>query len=205
MAGPSIEFWQQRFESGLTPWDRGAPHPQLKSWLSQRLLEPGQQVLVPGCGRGHELLVMAEAGLDAVGLDYTPAAVELAQQRLQHAGLAQRARVEQADVLAWMPERPVERIYEQTCLCALHPDQWQPYARQLRAWLQPGGLLLALFMQARRDSAAQGRVEGPPYHCDINAMRALFPAEHWDWPAPPYADIGHGQGWTELAVPLKRR
>ncbi len=205
MAGPSIDFWQQRFESGLTPWDRGAPHPQLASWLSQGLLDSGQQVLVPGCGRGHELLVLAEAGLDAIGLDYTPAAVELARQRLQAAGLAQRARVEQADVLAWTPERPVERIYEQTCLCALHPDQWQPYARQLRAWLQPGGLLLALFMQARRDSAAVGRVEGPPYHCDINAMRALFPAEHWDWPAPPYAAIGHGQGWSELAVALKRR
>jgi len=60
-----------------------------------------------------------------------------------------------------------------------------PYAAQLHAWLRPGGRLLALFMQARKDSAAEGFIEGPPYHCDINAMRALFREPDWRWPKPP--------------------
>ncbi len=201
MAGPSQTFWQERFERGDTPWDRGAPHPQLQAWLAQGLLSPGQQVLVPGCGRGHELQALGQAGIAATGLDYAPAAVALARERLG----ALPGRVLEADVLAWQPESPQDRIYEQTCLCALHPDQWQRYARQLHAWLRPGGLLLALFMQARREGADQGRVEGPPYHGDINAMRALFPAEHWDWPAPPYTAVGHERGWFELAVVLTRR
>jgi SAM-dependent methyltransferase len=201
MAGPSADFWQQRFESGQTPWDRGAPGPQLGLWMEQGLLAPEHSVLIPGCGRGHELLALAQAGIAATGLDYAPAAVALARERLGDLpGL-----VLQADVLDWMPAAPVDRIYEQTCLCALHPDHWQRYARQLHAWLKPGGLLLALFMQARRDSASLGLVEGPPYHGDINAMRALFPASLWDWPAPPYAPVAHGQGWQELPVVLTRR
>lgn len=201
MAGPTQDFWQQRFESGQTPWDRGGSHPQLRAWLEQGLLAPGQSILVPGCGRGHELLALAEAGIATTGLDYAPAAVALARERLG----ARPGRVLQADVLDWQPEAPLDRIYEQTCLCALHPDHWQRYAAQLHRWLQPGGLLLALFMQARRDGAGQGFVEGPPYHGDINAMRALFPATRWDWPAPPYPAIAHERGWFELAVVLTRR
>ncbi|MFY7863939.1 methyltransferase domain-containing protein [Roseateles sp.] len=206
MAGPTQDFWQQRFTSGQTPWDRGAPHPQLQNWLSEGLIQAGQTVLVPGCGQGHELLSLGKAGAHALGLDYTPAAVELARLRISQAGLAsEHARVEQADVLAWQAPQPLDRVYEQTCLCALHPDHWRAYADQLHAWLKPGGLLLALFMQARRDSAGQGFVEAPPYHGDIQAMRALFSSDRWDWPAPPYAAQAHGQGWYELAVVLKRR
>ena len=82
----------------------------------------------------------------------------------------------QADVLRWLPARPLDAVYEQTCLCALHPDHWVAYAAQLHSWLRAGGRLFALFMQARRDDAAGGIIQGPPYHCDINAMRALFPA-----------------------------
>ncbi|MCU7372444.1 TPMT family class I SAM-dependent methyltransferase [Paucibacter sp. O1-1] len=200
MAGPTQDFWQQRFESGQTPWDRGAPHPQLQLWLDQGLLTPEHAVLVPGCGRGHELLQLGQAGIAATGLDYAPAAVALARERLG----TLPGRVEQADVLQWQPAAPVDRVYEQTCLCALHPDQWRAYADQLQRWLKPGGLLLALFMQARRESAGQGFVEGPPYHGDINAMRALLPAERWQWPAPPYAAVAHGQGWAELPVVLTR-
>ncbi len=187
------------------PWDRGAPHPQLQAWLDAGLLRAGQRVLVPGCGSGHELLALARQGLQVRGLDYTPAAVALARQRLQDAAL--HADVEQADVLQWQvpsQERP-DVIYEQTCLCALHPDLWQDYAAQLARWLPSGGWLLALFMQARRESASQGLIEGPPYHCDVNGMRALFPASLWEWPSPPYTAVAHAQGWQELAVALRRR
>lgn len=205
MAGPTLDFWQQRFEQGQTPWDRGAPHPQLQAWLDAGALSVGQRVLVPGCGSGHELQALARHGLVVRGLDYAPAAVARAREGLQAAGL--HAEVEQADVLQWQAPadaRP-EVVYEQTCLCALHPDHWQAYAAQLARWLPSGGTLLALFMQARREAAGQGLIEGPPYHCDINAMRALFPASLWDWPAPPYAATAHAQGWQELAVALRRR
>ena len=50
----------------------------------------------------------------------------------------------------------------------------------------PGGSLFALFMQCRKEGAAVGQIEGPPYHLDIHAVRALFPADRWDWTKPPY-------------------
>ena len=192
MAGPTLDFWQARFEMGQTPWDRGGAHPQLVAWLDQGLIAAGQTIAIPGCGRGHELLLLGRAGIAAIGLDYAPAAVAIAHDRLG----SLPGSVEQADVLSWQPPAPLDIVYEQTCLCALHPDHWRRYADQLHGWLKPGGLLLALFMQARRDGAAVGWVEGPPYHGDINAMRALFAADRWSWPAPPYAAVPHRQGWA---------
>lgn len=56
----------------------------------------------------------------------------------------------QADVLTYQPDKPFDAIYEQTCLCALHPDHWVDYARQFRQWLKPQGSLWALFMQMLR-------------------------------------------------------
>jgi SAM-dependent methyltransferase len=201
MAGPTREFWEQRFATEDTPWDRGASSPQLAAWLAAGALRPGR-ILVPGCGSGYEVADLALAGFEVTGLDYAGAAIERAGRRLKQA--AANAALVQADALAWLPERPFDAVYEQTCLCALHPDDWRDYADQLHRWIAPGGRLFALFMQLPRPQAAEGYVQGPPYHCDINAMRALFPQPGWSWPKPPYARTTHPRGLAELAVVLER-
>ena len=226
MPGPDQAFWQARFVQQATPWDRGEPNAQLERWIRAGQLRPvaGRQarasgsddprvtrILVPGCGSGHEVALLAEWGFDVTAIDYAPAAVEATRGRL--AGLLQSGRGEnvvrtevlQADLFAYEPPAPFDAIYEQTCLCALHPDDWRRYADRLYAWLTPGGSLMALFMQMARESAASGRIEGPPYHCDITAMRALFPAVRWDWPRPPYPVLTHPMGASELPVILVRR
>jgi SAM-dependent methyltransferase len=201
MAGPTKEFWEQRFAEGNTPWDRGAANPQLDAWLASGALKPCR-ILVPGCGSGHEVAVLARAGFDVTGLDYSSQAVARTKKLLDTAGL--KATVVEADALAWQPKKPFDAIYEQTCLCALYPDLWRAYADQLHRWLTPSGKLFALFVQFPRPAAGDGAIEGPPYHCDINAMRALFPDPHWSWPKPPYPRTTHPRGLAELAVILAR-
>lgn len=203
--GPRREFWEQRFTAHQTPWERGAVHPQLTRWLADASLSPATlngAIAVPGCGSGHEVVVLATAGFDVVAIDYAAPAIELTRQRLK--GDGSTARLVQEDVLAWQPDAPLAAIYEQTCLCALHPDHWVAYAAQLHRWLRPGGKLFALFMQIKRDGAAQGFIEGPPYHGDIHAMRALFRAPLWGWPKPPYDSVSHPMGANELALVLTR-
>jgi methyl halide transferase len=202
MTGPTKEFWEQRFAEGNIPWDRGASSPQLGAWISSGVLKPCR-ILVPGCGSGHEVVDLALAGFEVTGLDYADKAIARANENLQEASVD--ATLVQADVLAWQPDRPFDAIYEQTCLCALYPDKWREYADRLHEWLVPGGRLFALFVQLLREGAAEGSIQGPPYHCDINGMRALFPASLWAWPKPPYPRTTHPAGLAELAVVLVRR
>jgi len=203
MTGPDRDFWQQRFERQQTPWDRGSASPQLARWWADGTLAAGQRIAVPGCGSGHDVLALAQGGGMVVAIDFADAAVTLTRERLAATNVS--ATVEQADVLAWQPAAPLDAVYEQTCWCALHPELWTAYAQQLQRWLRPGGRLLLLAMQCLRPSAAEGRIEGPPYHMDINLLRALLPAAAWAWPAPPYERVPHPVGWTELAIVLTRR
>lgn len=203
MAGPTIEFWQERFEKKETGWDRGSVSPQLTAWLVADELKPCR-IAVPGCGSGWEVAVLAQRGFEVVAIDYTLAAVERTHAHLLTKGL--KAEVVQADVLTYQPTKPFDAVYEQTCLCAVHPDYWFDYSCQLRKWLSPGAALFVAFMQMPRPPALeQGLIVGPPYHCDINAMRALFTEQNWVWPKPPYAKVPHPNGAHELALILERR
>ncbi len=202
MAGPTQKFWQQLFDARQTSWDRGATSPQLLAWLDSGALQPCR-IAVPGCGSGWEVAELAGRGFEVTGIDYTAAAVD--RTRAHCAALGVSAEVVHADVLAYRPAEPFDAIYEQTCLCALHPDHWFEYAGQLGRWLRPGGVLWAMFMQMPRPGATdEGWIQGPPYHCDINAMRALLPQAAWQWPKPPYANVPHPVLSHELAVRLVR-
>ncbi len=224
--GPTQDFCQTRFVDRATPWDRGSAHPQLESWVRSGLLQASTgtaqrasagldaqctRVLVPGCGAGHEVALLAEWGFDVTAVDFAPAALEQTRARLRrliqsHAGKGMlRAELIERNVMQFEPALPFDVIYEQACLCSIYPDNWVRYADNLANWLRPGGRLFALFVQMVRPGAGQGVIEGPPYHCDINAMRALFPLSRWEWPKPPYDRIPHPAAMAELPVILTRR
>jgi SAM-dependent methyltransferase len=203
MAGPTTDFWQQRFEKNEIGWDRGSTSPQLLAWLDSGELQPCR-VAVPGCGGGWEVVELARRGFEVTGIDYTAAAVDKTRALIAAQGVT--AQVIQADVLSYQPEKKFDAIYEQTCLCAIYPEHWIAYSQQLSHWLTPGGSLWVLYMQMIRLAASEeGAIHGPPYHCDINAMRALFTEKSWIWPKPPYAKVVHPNLCHELAVRLVRK
>jgi len=190
-----LHEWESRYQSGETGWDRGASSPSLNAWLSNEGLTPGSRILVPGCGRGHEVIHLAQLGFDVTGLDIAPSAVNHLQQALKDKGV--QAEVLHADLFEFMPDTPFVAIYEQTCLCAIQPVQRAAYEALLHAWLKPGGTLFALFMQ----TGAEG---GPPFHCDLLAMRQLFDESRWEWPAEEPVFTPHRNGRFELGYRLKR-
>jgi len=54
-------YWQGRYREGSTGWDRGVPSPTLEGWLRDGTLAPCR-ILVPGCGRGHEVVADEQRG-----------------------------------------------------------------------------------------------------------------------------------------------
>ena len=108
------------------------------------------------------------------------------------------ARVELADLFSWQPQAPFDAVYDQACLCALPPSLWPDYVARLHTWLKPGGRLFILFMQT-------GKEGGPPFHCGMRTMRALFDPAHWAWPAALAPLVPHPSGvGTEQPVVLPR-
>lgn len=58
----------------------------------------GGPVLDPMCGTGRVLISLAQAGLDAVGVDIAPAMVKIVERKIDEHGLAARLRILTGDV-----------------------------------------------------------------------------------------------------------
>ena len=186
--------WEKRYLEGRTAWDRGAASPTLGLGLAQ-MPNPPAQVLIPACGRGYEIAELARRGYRVTGVDFAPSAVTALQKILETQRL--EANVVASDLFAWEAQQPFDVIYEQTALCALEPQQWPEYAERLHRWLRPGGLLIGAFMQTHRDG-------GPPWHCALETVEELFPADKWHWPEQKDRTVAHPSGLKELAITLKR-
>ncbi|MFM1936043.1 MAG: hypothetical protein RI990_1002 [Planctomycetota bacterium] len=201
--GPDAAFWNERFAVGDTPWDRGAPGPQLVRWLDSGALVPCR-IAVPGCGSGWDVAELARRGFEVMAIDCAAQACARVRARLLAGGL--HAQIIESDVTGWRPSLPLDAVYEQTCLCAMHPAHWRRYEQALAEWIRPGGTLFAMVAQRPRPEAVDaGIIEGPPYHCDINAMRMLFDDARWVWPDPPYPVARHPNGMHELGLVIRRR
>jgi len=70
------------------PWDIGRPQPAFAALAADHQL--GRTVLDVGCGTGEHVLMAAEAGCDAVGIDISPTAIRLAEAKAQERSMPAR-------------------------------------------------------------------------------------------------------------------
>lgn len=153
--------WNERWKSGDTPWDKGAPAPPLVEFLAtgDTVLHRARRVLVPGCGSGHDVRELARHGIPATGLDISPSAIDHAR--------AQAPTGDEDYVCGdlfeggWAGERGFDAVWEHTCFCAIDPTRRTDYARAISRLLPPGGHLAGVFFLTPWDPGETA--EGPPF------------------------------------------
>ena len=94
MTTPS-DSWDSAYAGETPPWDIGRPQPAFARLADRGLLSG--RLLDSGCGTGEHTLLAAARGADAVGVDISPRAIEMARQKAAERGVA--ARFEVADAL----------------------------------------------------------------------------------------------------------
>ncbi|MCJ1412088.1 hypothetical protein MMC19_006180 [Ptychographa xylographoides] len=93
--------WQRLWDKGdFLPFDRGFPNPALEDVLISRTNVIGtplqntdgsrrvrrKTALVPGCGRGYDVLLLASFGYDAYGLEISETAVQRCREEQKRNG-----------------------------------------------------------------------------------------------------------------------
>ncbi len=171
--------WNSCYRAGETPWDKGAPAPPLLEWLETRGHCLKGEVLVPGCGLGHDVRALAAGHATAVcGLDLSPAALEQARRRPP----AGNETYQEADLFALPPEfcGRFDWVFEHTCFCAIDPVRRPEYVRAVARALRPGGGLLAIFyLNPWKDGEPTPPGGGPPFGVTVQELDALF-AGHFE-------------------------
>jgi SAM-dependent methyltransferase len=159
--------WDECYRNGEVFWDKGAPAPAMKQYLAHQAVDG--RALVPGCGRGNEVALAVEHGLDAMGLDIAPTAV--AEARALYPYLAERF---MTGSLFDPPEEmrgTYDVVLEHTCMSGLTPALRADYRRGIDLTLRRGGLLIGMwFINPALD---QGK-KGPPFPFSVADLTALF-------------------------------
>jgi SAM-dependent methyltransferase len=161
-------FWQTLYDGNDTPFDLRGPSAPFIDWLDAEKPRPGRAV-VPGCGRGHDVLELARRGWDALGIDFAPSAVRDATGNASRAGLI-GARFLEADIFALGPEHDAayDLLFEQTCYCAIEPHRRDEYARIAARLVKARGWLAFVVYPV------DGRAGGPPFNIGVEEVPLRF-------------------------------
>jgi methyl halide transferase len=160
----SREYWENLYQTGDTRWDKGEPSPGLVDFLSDHKLTKGT-VLVPGCGRGHDVRAWAQAGFTATGLDVAPSAIRDSIEQTTAAGL--NAEFREGNFLQDEPFARFDYVFEHTLFCAINPSERDAYVQGLGRWLKPAGKFVAVFYLIPD-------TEGPPFGTTREEIRQKF-------------------------------
>jgi len=126
--------------TGTPPWDIGRPQP-----IFLALAEAGElrgRVLDVGCGTGEHVLMAARMGLEATGIDFTAAAIALAQAKAREQGIAARFLVCNALKLATVLAElggPFDTVLDSGLFHVFDDDDRRAYVESLKAAIAPGG------------------------------------------------------------------
>jgi len=162
-------FWSEKYQTGGDGWELGQAAPPLAAYFAGAA-EPAGVAAVLGCGRGHEVLLLAERGYRAVGFDFAPEAIAAGRAAAARAGLVDAAQFVEADIFALADSERAgtfDLLVEHTCYCAIDPGRRADYAAVASALLRPGGRLVGLFWD-------HGRPGGPPFSTSPDDVRARF-------------------------------
>ncbi|MEL7059820.1 MAG: class I SAM-dependent methyltransferase [Acidobacteriota bacterium] len=158
--------WSEAYREGehLRVWEDPRPPRHLDELTRSGDLRPGDAALDLGCGTGREALHLAALGLRVVGLERSPAALEIARARCRGASpdVARRVRLVLATALALpVTDGAFALVHDRGCLhtfdeAASRRRLVQEAARSLR----PGGLLVV--EGARHDDDEAGVCAAQP-------------------------------------------
>ncbi|KAL9131267.1 MAG: hypothetical protein Q9217_000754 [Psora testacea] len=215
------ERWSALWDKGdFLPWDRGKPNPALEDVLFGRQDLVGtcmatessgykhrKKALVPGCGRGYDVLLLASFGYDACGLEVSETAVKRCLEEQETNAKNYPAKDETIgagevsfiygdffaeDLKSHMGLDRFDLIYDYTFLSALPPTLRPQWALRMSQLLAPDGSLICVEFPSDKDP----KLGGPPY-----ALPPPVYVQHLAHPGKelPYDKDGHVQEDVELA------
>ncbi|MFT4177261.1 MAG: methyltransferase domain-containing protein [Luteolibacter sp.] len=169
---PRMTDWELQYRTGETPWDKGRAAPPLLEVLERGILAEwgNREILVPGCGVGHDVRALAARGFRPVGLDISPTAVKRAEAFPKTGPEIYEA----GDFFdpAWREGKSFAGWWEHTCFCAIPPERRPDYAKAAGSLVEAGGLLAGVFYLTPNDPGEED--DGPPFNATIGEIRGLF-------------------------------
>ncbi len=179
-------FWHERWESDRIGFHQQEVSPYLKSHWRRLELGKNTGVLVPLCGKSHDMNWLWQQDHSVLGVELSPIAVraffeendisaasgeEHPFSSLQNGGLKLLC----GDFFALTPEHTqgISAVYDRASLIAFPPDFRVKYAQHLTSLIGQGSHLLLITIDY-----PQEEMKGPPFSVTEKEVQELF-SEHF--------------------------
>ena len=165
-AGYSQKDWQSHYENNDLGWDLGQVSPPfVKLWQDKKL--PLGKVLIPGCGRGHEVAFLADKGFEVTAVDFSQGAITYLKNTLKEKNLSCQVLHKDFFSLDDSHDGVYDLVLEQTFFCAIAPPQRKDYVQKVSRVLKPEGMLIGLFYHTDKEG-------GPPFNTSYEDIKNNF-------------------------------
>jgi SAM-dependent methyltransferase len=185
-------YWTDAYERKETGWQIDGLAPPIQRLLDEEKerLKAGR-VAVVGCGRSHEPASLAQRGFRVVGVDFSPLAIApMVGGPVKYVSGDVRRLPFQSGSLDY--------VMEQTCFCAIDPQDRPAYVREVARVLAPRGRIFGLFYEPAEPG-------NPPFattEADVrNSFSGAFEIERLERPSDSI-ERRAGREWLAL---LRRR
>jgi len=178
-------FWHRRWELGEIGFHQSQPNPFLVSHLPKLNLSRGATVLLPLCGKTHDIAWLLANGYRVVGVELSPLAINelfqelgitpeiVALKNVQHY-FAPNLDLYVGDIFEISASHlgTVDAIYDRAALVALPADTRTRYVAHLTGLTGAAPQLLITYQY---DASL---IDGPPFSVDDDEIERLFGAQY---------------------------
>lgn len=162
-----FEYWENIYLNNDTGWDLGAATPYIEK-ISDKIKKG--KVIILGCGRGYDAVMLAKKGFEVTAVDFSPSAINFLNNLADKQGAL--VNIIQKDIFSLIDnyERHFDYVIEQTCFCAINPLRRLDYEKLVSSILCKNGNLIGLWFPLDK-KLSEG---GPPYGTTVDEVKSIF-------------------------------
>ena len=156
-------FWNDKYINDEHGWDLGQVTPTFID--KEKTLQKQSQILMPGCGLGHDAIYLAKKKHNVDALDFSEYAIDFISRTAKEKKININPINDNFFNLSNQYNNKYDYIIEYTFFCAILPNKRLLYATKCSDLLKKNGELLGLFLPLNAESCTN-----PPYQVTIDSI-----------------------------------
>ena len=163
-------FWDNRYKTNEFSWDLGKPTPYFVDWSNSIKNKSSKNILIPGCGLGHDAIFLSKCGFNVYACDFSDTALKVLSMKNKESNTNVKLISMDFFNLPGKYSNFFDFILEYTFYCAINPNKRSLYIESCNNLLNKDGRLIGIMLPVGNDSVSSN----PPFKVTLNELKINF-------------------------------
>ena len=163
-------FWDNKYKKNEFSWDIGKPTPYFVNWSKSIENKISKNILIPGCGIGHDVIYLSKSGFNVYACDFSDTAIKILSCENKKNNTNVKLIALNFFDLKNKYKNFFDYIIEYTFYCAINPDKRNMYIENCNKLLKQKGKIVGIMLPIGNDEVASN----PPFKVTLNELKNNF-------------------------------